>query len=98
MKNNNFSDIPFPATKTVPKGSFDAHAVYAGDDAVSSGRWSNLATIGVKTALSALMSRYGLESYNPYPGSSNRPPGKLVASLPNNIFLPSTSSRSAFNS
>ncbi|XP_044015147.1 cyclin-dependent kinase 12 isoform X2 [Aphidius gifuensis] len=47
------------------KTSFDAHAVYAGDDAVSSGRWSQVATTGIRTALSALMSRYSVDTYNP---------------------------------
>ncbi|KAJ8680042.1 hypothetical protein QAD02_015829 [Eretmocerus hayati] len=82
---------------SMQKSSFDAHAVYAGDDAVSSGRWSHLATVGVKSALSALMSRYGLEPHNPNLNTNNRPPGKLVSTLQNN-FLPSTSSQSAFTS
>lgn len=60
-------------TKMVPVASFDAHAVYAGDDAVSSGRWSQVATVGVRSALSALMSCYGLETCNPSP-SITRPP------------------------
>ncbi|XP_049811095.1 cyclin-dependent kinase 12 isoform X1 [Schistocerca nitens] len=46
-------------------GSFDAHAVYAGDNAVSSGsrNWGGvtpLATEGVRTALATLFSRHGL--------------------------------------
>ncbi|KAG7196669.1 hypothetical protein KM043_016004 [Ampulex compressa] len=60
-------------TNTGQPGSFDAHAVYAGDDAMSSGRWSQLATVGVRSALLALMSRYGLETYNPSPALT-RPP------------------------
>ncbi|XP_066589252.1 cyclin-dependent kinase 12 isoform X2 [Prorops nasuta] len=62
-----------PSLDISQQGSFDAHAVYAGDDAVSSGRWSQLATVGVRSALSALMSRYGLETYNPSPAIT-RPP------------------------
>ncbi|XP_029663193.1 cyclin-dependent kinase 12 isoform X2 [Formica exsecta] len=62
-------------------GNFDAHAVYAGDDAVSShGRWSQLATAGVRNALSALISYYGLDNvYNPASSAaaiSRLPPGK----------------------
>ncbi|XP_012256402.2 cyclin-dependent kinase 12 [Athalia rosae] len=65
---------PLPTeTNAGQKGGFDAHAVYAGDDAVSTVRWSQLATAGVRTALSALMSRYGLETYNPSPATT-RPP------------------------
>ncbi|XP_015586125.1 cyclin-dependent kinase 12 isoform X2 [Cephus cinctus] len=62
------------STSIRQKGSFDAHAVYAGDDAVSTGRWSQLATTGVRTALSALMSRYGLETHDPSPAMTTRPP------------------------
>lgn len=87
-------------------GNFDAHAVYAGDDAVSShGRWSQVATSGVRNALSALISYYGLDNtYNPAaPASSisRQPAGKPPAqlNLTQNIFLPSTSSQqSAFSS
>ncbi|XP_012233397.1 cyclin-dependent kinase 12 isoform X2 [Linepithema humile] len=89
-------------------GNFDAHAVYAGDDAVSShGRWSQLATAGVRSALSALMSYYGLPDNNPaIPASAigrpPPPPGKPPAQpnlAPPNLFLPSTSSQqSAFSS
>ena len=92
---NNFVDSYFSATTSGQKGHFDAHAVYAGDDAVSTGRWSQLATAGVRSALSALMSRFGLDTYNP-PQANVRPPGKPVASLTNN--LPSTSTQSAFGS
>ncbi|XP_015177135.1 PREDICTED: cyclin-dependent kinase 12 isoform X2 [Polistes dominula] len=84
-------------TKMISVGSFDAHAVYAGDDAVSSGRWSQLATVGVRSALSALMSCYGLETCNPSP-SITRPPGKTSANLKHNLFQPSTSSQTAFSS
>ncbi|KMQ97876.1 retinoblastoma-binding protein 8 [Lasius niger] len=58
------------------QGNFDAHAVYAGDDAVSShGRWSQLATAGVRNALSALISYYGLDNvYNPAAAISRLPP------------------------
>lgn len=77
------------------KGHFDAHAVYAGDDAVSCGRWSQLATAGVRSALIALMSRYGLDTSDPSP-TSNRASGKSLATLPYNISLPSTSSYSLF--
>ncbi|XP_076653986.1 cyclin-dependent kinase 12 isoform X2 [Halictus rubicundus] len=82
---------------TSQSGNFDAHAVYAGDDAMSSGRWSQLATAGVRSALLALMSRYGLETYNPSPAIT-RPPGKPASNLMQNLFLPSTSSPSAFSS
>ncbi|EZA62427.1 Cyclin-dependent kinase [Ooceraea biroi] len=93
---------------SVPHGpsNFDAHAVYAGDDAVSShGRWSQLATAGIRNALSALMSYYGLDSScNPTgPASavgrapSSKPP--VQPNLVQNLFLPSTSSQqSAFSS
>lgn len=81
----------------IPVASFDAHAVYAGDDAVSSGRWSQLATVGVRSALSALMSCYGLETCNPSP-SITRPPGKLSTNLEHNLFHPSTSFQTAFSS
>jgi len=84
-------------------GNFDAHAVYAGDDAVSShGRW---ATAGVRNALSALISYHGLDStYNPTTSASaisrlpsNKPPGQ--SNLAQNLFLPSTSSQqSTFSS
>ncbi|XP_023288505.1 cyclin-dependent kinase 12 isoform X3 [Orussus abietinus] len=57
------------------EGSFDAHAEYAGDDAVPVGRCSHLATAGVRNALSALMLRYGLDTYDPSPAIT-RPPGK----------------------
>lgn len=87
----------FSDTNTSQSGNFDAHAVYAGDDAMSSGRWSQLATAGVRSALLALMSRYGLETYNPSPAIT-RPPGKPASSLTQNLFLPSTSSQSAFSS
>ncbi|XP_020291519.1 cyclin-dependent kinase 12 isoform X3 [Pseudomyrmex gracilis] len=87
-------------------GNFDAHAVYAGDDAVSShGRWSQVATSGVRNALSALISYYGLDNtYNPAAPASaigRQPAGKPPAqlNLTQNIFLPSTSSQqSAFSS
>lgn len=87
-------------------GNFDAHAVYAGDDAVSShGRWSQLATAGVRNALSALISYHGLDNiYNPPTSTSaigrlpsNKPPGQ--SNLAQNLFLPSTSSQqSTFSS
>lgn len=88
-------------------GNFDAHAVYAGDDAVSShGRWSQLATAGVRNALSALISYHGLDNvYNPTTSTSavgrlpmsNKPPGQPNPAQ--NIFLPSTSSQqSTFSS
>ena len=94
----NVLDAPYPCASTVDKKSgFDAHAVYAGDNAVSSGRWSQFATIGVRTALSLLMSCYGLEPYNLPPISTNRPTGKLVSNA-QNVFLPSTSTQSAFMS
>lgn len=84
------------------QGNFDAHAVYAGDDAVSShGRWSQLATAGVRNALSALISYYGLDNvYNPAAAISRLPPGKppVQPNLAQNIFLPSTSQQSAFSS
>ncbi|XP_011136639.1 cyclin-dependent kinase 12 isoform X2 [Harpegnathos saltator] len=84
------------------QANFDAHAVYAGDDAVSSssgGRWSQVATVGIRNALSALMSCYGLDTYNPAVFAiGGRPPGKTVSSLPQNLFHPSTSSQSAFSS
>ncbi|XP_014223265.1 cyclin-dependent kinase 12 isoform X1 [Trichogramma pretiosum] len=88
---------PSMASNVGQKNSFDAHAVYAGDDAVSSGRWSQFATAGVRSALSALMSRYGLEQHT-LPITTNKPTGKLITSLPNNAFLPSTSSQSVFTS
>ena len=79
------------------KGSFDAHAVYAGDDAVSAGRWSNLATIGIRNALSALMSRYGLETYNPSPTVAQAPGNSLIAKSPQRLhFLSSASTSAAF--
>ncbi|EGI60357.1 Cell division cycle 2-like protein kinase [Acromyrmex echinatior] len=85
-------------------GNFDAHAVYAGDDAVSSHwRWSQLATAGVRSALSALISYHGLDNvYNPTTSASigrlsNKPPGQPNPAQ--NLFLPSTSSQqSTFNS
>ncbi|XP_003704023.2 cyclin-dependent kinase 12 isoform X2 [Megachile rotundata] len=64
-------------TNATQSGNFDAHAVYAGDDAMSSGRWSQVATAGVRSALLALMSRYGLETCNPSPVIT-RPPGMEV--------------------
>ncbi|KAK0179197.1 hypothetical protein PV327_008011 [Microctonus hyperodae] len=83
---------------TVQQGSFDAHAVYAGDDAVSSGRWSQLATAGIRTAFSALMSRYGLDTYNPSPAIT-QPPGKSLTGQSQAIFPPpSSSTQSAFGS
>lgn len=87
----------FADTNAVQSGNFDAHAVYAGDDAMSSGRWSQVATAGVRSALLALMSRYGLETCNPSPVIT-RPPGKPTSNLTQNLFLPSTSSQSAFSS
>lgn len=42
----------------VEGGGFDAHAVYAGDNAVSAGSRSNLATDGVRSSLAALLQRY----------------------------------------
>lgn len=86
-------------------GNFDAHAVYAGDDAVSShGRWSQLATAGVRNALLALISYHGLD--NTYPATSASAIGRLPSSKPlgqpnlaQNLFLPSTSSQqSTFSS
>ncbi|XP_011632902.1 cyclin-dependent kinase 12 isoform X2 [Pogonomyrmex barbatus] len=85
-------------------GNFDAHAVYAGDDAVSShGRWSQLATAGVRNALSALISYHGLDNtYNPTTASAigrlppNKPSGQT--NLAQNLFLPSTSSQQTFSS
>ncbi|XP_054285526.1 cyclin-dependent kinase 12-like isoform X2 [Macrosteles quadrilineatus] len=43
-----------------PQGEsgFDAHAVYAGDNAVSAGARSSLATEGVRNTLAALLNRY----------------------------------------
>ncbi|XP_029033045.2 cyclin-dependent kinase 12 isoform X2 [Osmia bicornis bicornis] len=68
-------------TNATQSGNFDAHAVYAGDDAMSSGRWSQVATAGVRSALLALMSRYGLETCNPSPVIT-RPPGMEVQLQP----------------
>lgn len=86
--------------------NFDAHAVYAGDDAVSShGRWSQLATVGVRNALSALISYHSLDNiYNPATSASaiGRLPSNKLPGQPNlaqNLFLPSTSSQqSTFSS
>ncbi|XP_063972966.1 cyclin-dependent kinase 12 isoform X2 [Diachasmimorpha longicaudata] len=80
------------------KTTFDAHAVYAGDDAVScGGRWSQLATAGIKTALSALMSRYGLETYST--PIINQQTGKSFAGTSQAIFpAASSSTQSAFGS
>ena len=64
---------------------------------MSSGRWSQVATAGVRSALLALMSRYGLETCNPSPVIT-RPPGKPTSNLTQNLSLPSTSSQSAFSS
>lgn len=88
---------PLLDTNAAQSGNFDAHAVYAGDDAMSSGRWSQVATAGVRSALLALMSRYGLETCNPSPVIT-RPPGKPISNLTQNLSLPSTSSQSAFSS
>lgn len=74
------------------KTSFDAHAVYAGDDAVSSGRWSQVATTGIRTALSALMSRYSVDTYNPQNNIVTQSQGKSFAGTSQAIFPPSTSS------
>ncbi|XP_011297181.1 cyclin-dependent kinase 12 [Fopius arisanus] len=88
---------PPPPDASSVKTIFDAHAVYAGDDAVScGGRWSQLATAGVKTALSALMSRYGLETYGT---PITNPSGKSFAGTSQAIFpAPSSSTQSAFGS
>lgn len=40
------------------EGGFDAHAVYAGDNAMSASSRSSLATEGVRTTLAALLNRY----------------------------------------
>jgi hypothetical protein len=40
------------------ESGFDAHAVYAGDNAMSAGARSSLATEGVRNTLAALLSRY----------------------------------------
>lgn len=78
-------------------GTFDAHAVYAGDDAVSFGRWSQLATLGIRNALTALLARYGSDSCNPSTALS-RPPGKSSTSLSQNLFPPSTSTKHTYGS
>lgn len=74
------------------KTSFDAHAVYAGDDAVSSGRWSQVATTGIRTALSALMSRYSVDTYNPQNNIITQSQNKSFAGTSQAIFPPSSSS------
>ncbi|XP_008543550.1 cyclin-dependent kinase 12 isoform X1 [Microplitis demolitor] len=91
--------IPPAEIHSNQKGNFDAHAVYAGDDAVSLGRWSQLATAGIKTALSALMSRYAMDNYKS-PVTSIQHSGKLTgASQSQAIFPPpSSSTQSAFGS
>ncbi|XP_044583887.1 cyclin-dependent kinase 12 isoform X2 [Cotesia glomerata] len=85
------------AANARPTGQLEAHlpllnppAVYAGDDAVSLGRWSQIATAGIKTALSALMSRYGLDSCKSPQGNTNKS---------SQVFPPpSSSTQSAFGS
>ncbi|XP_015512702.2 cyclin-dependent kinase 12 isoform X1 [Neodiprion lecontei] len=89
---------PLPTETSVgQKSGFDAHAVYAGDDAVSTVRWSQLATAGVRSALSALMSRYGLETYNPSPATT-RPPGKAIMGPLQTLNHPSTSAQTTYGS
>ena len=42
------------------ESGFDAHAVYAGDNAVSASGRVNLATDGVRSTLAALLNRFNL--------------------------------------